>query len=254
MLSSVQLARQAPAAQVDGEQEMATPSSHVPSPSQRPAGVKELVPSQALGLQMVPAGQRLQPPWPLQIPICPQLASGSDMQMPCRSRPPAGVGTQAPAWRGSSQDTQAPVQATLQQTPSAQKPESHWAASSQGAPTCRSTPHAPLTHTWVAQSLGQKQASPVCFEREPGPAHASLLPLVCPEGGTPPSGSLPIATVLKADVSQADARHANATSKKRFQPGPGRRPRFLVTFASSRIGWGRDDRRAHADCPGGHRW
>jgi hypothetical protein len=160
VVSLVQLFRQAPPAQVEGAQVMATPDSQEPSPSHRPAGTKLPVPSQRVGSHTVPAGQRLQPPSPLQVPIWPQVLSASWPQTPRLSAAPAGAGTQRPACIRSLQETQGPVQATLQQTPSAQNPESHCEPSSQGCPACRCTPQAALTHTSVSQSAGHTQTSP----------------------------------------------------------------------------------------------
>jgi hypothetical protein len=65
----VQLLRQAPASQVEGAQESATPCTQVPSPSQRPAGVNLSLPSQLASLQTVPAENFAQPPCPLQKPL-----------------------------------------------------------------------------------------------------------------------------------------------------------------------------------------
>ncbi len=236
MLSLVQLLRQAPAWQVEGAQEMDTPVSQLPSPSHRPAGTKLPLPSQLACLQTVPAGQRLQPPCPLHVPIWPQLLSGSRPQTPRLSIAPAGAGTQRPASMGSLHETQGPVQATLQQTPSAQNPESHWVPSSQGCPACRCTPQAPFTQTSVSQSRGQTQASPSFSERQPGPVQASSTPGFCAPRGAPPS-AIPTTTVLKAAVSQPPARPQRPISNKRFHAGPPGRLRMVFTFASSRFDW-----------------
>jgi hypothetical protein len=61
--------------------------------------------------------------------------------------------------------TQAPVQATLQQTPSAQKPLSHWSGPAQGDPGGRLPQAAPVQQapSWqkpVVHSLSQAQSSP----------------------------------------------------------------------------------------------
>jgi hypothetical protein len=168
----------------------------------------------------------------LQVPICPQLLSGSCPQTPRVSGVPAGAGTQRPASLGSLQETQGPVQATLQQTPSAQNPESHCEASSQGCPACRCTPQAPFTQTSVSQSPGQTQASPNFRLRELGPVQASW-PVVLPEPAGRPASEIPTATVLKADVSHAPATAMSAIdSSKRFHNGHPGRPPMLFTFAS----------------------
>jgi hypothetical protein len=60
---------QTPSSQVDGLQEIATPTTHRPSPSQTLGGTNFSRPSQAPSLQTVPWANFAQPPWPLQNPL-----------------------------------------------------------------------------------------------------------------------------------------------------------------------------------------
>jgi len=87
--------------------------------------------SQRYGTQMI-AGAGRQPPWPLQA-IPPTTASPS--QCPAPQGVPAGRGTQIPAAPGSAQVLQPSAQATLQQTPSMQKPLAQSAADAHGCPS-----------------------------------------------------------------------------------------------------------------------
>ncbi len=58
----VQAVMQVPSSQVDGLHEMATPTIHMPSPSQTLGGTNFSRPSQAPSLQTVPAANLAQPP------------------------------------------------------------------------------------------------------------------------------------------------------------------------------------------------
>jgi hypothetical protein len=140
--STVQLWRQLPRAQVDGAQPMATPTMQVPSPSHTLAGTSWPGPSQAESLHRVPGACFAQPPRPLQRPLCPQVSGESRRQIPCGSTSPSTTGAHCPRLSASLQLTQAPVQATLQQTPSTQKPDMHWEVSWQTTPVARLPPQA----------------------------------------------------------------------------------------------------------------
>src|SRR5215207_10421527 len=117
----VQAVMQTPSSQVDGLQEIATPTMQVPSPSQTLGGTNLSRPSQAPSLHTVPCANLAQPPWPLQKPLWPQVSGESSRQTSCGSSAPAGTGAHSPMRSGWLQLTQAPVHSTLQQTPSAQK-------------------------------------------------------------------------------------------------------------------------------------
>jgi len=133
----VQLLRQLPASQVDGLHEMATPCTQVPSPSHKLAGTNSSRPVQVDWRQTVPMAYLAQPPWPLQTPLWPQVSGGSRRQTRWMSSPPAGTAEHSPGRSGRLQATQAPVQETLQQTPSAQALLAHSVSRSQSAPSGR---------------------------------------------------------------------------------------------------------------------
>ena len=87
------------------------------------------------------------------------------MQTPCGSAVPAAVDAQVPSEVDSAQLRQEPVQAELQQTPSAQKLEAHSVPTEQGWPFDLG-PQLPLTQLWPltqSASLAQwlMQAPPV---------------------------------------------------------------------------------------------
>jgi hypothetical protein len=72
---------------------------------------------------------------PLQVPSAPQVATAAIVHWVAGVGVwPAGTGEQVPALLVSAHDIQFPVQALLQQTPCAQKPEPQAAAVVQGAP------------------------------------------------------------------------------------------------------------------------
>jgi hypothetical protein len=107
--------------------------------------------------QMVSAANLAQPPIPSHRPVWPQVAMAVAAQIPCGSLLFAAIGQQVPIRPLWSQLTQAPVQATLQQNPSAQKFEAHCAALVQTAPMGFG-PQLPATHLVpVAQSASEVQ-------------------------------------------------------------------------------------------------
>jgi hypothetical protein len=163
--ASWQLVRQVPSAQVDGAQEIGAPATQVPSPSQLLGGIRLAGPAQLGCAHTVPAAYLVQAPWPLQKPLWPQVSMGSTRQSSCRSLAPAGTAEHSPALSGRLQATQAPVQATLQHTPSAQNPDSHCSASVQATPGARfaqapAEQQIPCSHSPVLHSLSQVQICP----------------------------------------------------------------------------------------------
>src|SRR5215213_3559059 len=114
----------APSLHRKGAQLIGEPPSQVPCPSQTLGGMK-LPPLHEPSRQMVPTAYLAQPPCPLHAPLDPQLSAASTAHTPCRSGLPTGTGVHWPILPGSAQLTHGPLQATLQQTPSAQKPLSH---------------------------------------------------------------------------------------------------------------------------------
>lgn len=130
----------------------------VPSPSQVPA-VFTRFPLQVGGTQTVSAAYLAQPPTPSQVPVWPQVDLSVVAQTLCGSTAPRGVGPQVPIRPLWLQLTQGPVHAVLQQTPSAQKVDAHWAEAVQSAPGGLS-PQLPATHlTFPAQSASAAQVA-----------------------------------------------------------------------------------------------
>jgi hypothetical protein len=109
--------------------------------------------------------------------------------------------------------TQAPSQATLQQTPSAQEPDAHWERSRQAAPSGSRTQDAPSqqiprpgTQTPPLHSLWQVQASPGDFFTLGAVLHDSLA------AASAPSASGPLTPGFGASTVQPAARKAPASS------------------------------------------
>jgi hypothetical protein len=94
---------------------------HEPSPSQIP-DVLSLLPVHVAWVHGVPSAYVEQPPTPSHCPVWPQVDVPWSLQTLCGSGAPIAMGQHTPGRSGWLQDTQAPVQAELQQTPSAQKP------------------------------------------------------------------------------------------------------------------------------------
>jgi hypothetical protein len=76
------------------------------------------------------------------------------MQTPCGSGKPTLTGPQVPTMPGLEQEVHSPRQASLQHTPSAQKPVAHSESAVQGATRLW---HAPPAHVPVVQSLSCAQ-------------------------------------------------------------------------------------------------
>jgi hypothetical protein len=114
-------------------------------------------PLQVGGTQTVSAAYLVQPPTPSQAPVCPHVDLSVVTQTVCGSSTPRAVGPQVPMRPLWLQLTQGPLQAVLQQTPSAQNLDAHWAAAEQMAPSGLS-PQLPATHfTLPAQSASEAQ-------------------------------------------------------------------------------------------------
>jgi hypothetical protein len=108
-------------------------------------------------MQIVSAAYLAQPPRPSQAPVWPQVDRSVATQTLWGSAIPIAVGQQVPRRALWLQLTQGPVQATLQQKPSAQKPDAHCAADVQVAPIGR-LPQLPFTHfTSEVQSASEEQ-------------------------------------------------------------------------------------------------
>ena len=106
----------------------------VPRPLQVPAVLMRSPAAHDAGTQTVSGAYRAQPPMPSHAPVVPQVEASSLMHWPCGSGFPASVGQQVPCRLSWLQLTQAPVHPTLQQNPSAQKPEPHSLALVHGMP------------------------------------------------------------------------------------------------------------------------
>jgi hypothetical protein len=141
----------------NGSQSSTPGERQVPRPSQVPA-VLSRSPLQVGSTQTVSAAYLEQPPTPSQTPDCPQLDAGLRAQTPWGSAAPSAVGPQTPIRPVCAQLTQGPVQATLQQTPSAQKPEAHCDPAWQTAPSGLG-PQLPFTHLDPTQSLSEAQVA-----------------------------------------------------------------------------------------------
>gem|GEM_PF-2653044 len=107
--------------------------------------------------QIVSAAYLAHPPIPSQRPVCPQVAEALAEQILCGSGAFTAIGQQVPIRPLWSQLTQAPVQATLQQNPSAQNFEAHCEPAVQTAPIGLG-PQLPFTHLMpLAQSASAVQ-------------------------------------------------------------------------------------------------
>jgi hypothetical protein len=99
------------------------------------------------------------PPAPSQRPFVPQEVAPWSLQTPRRSEEFAGRGVHVPRVAGSEQLRQEPPQASLQQTPSTQKPDPQSDAFVQTPPSCLG-PQLFLTHAMPAvQSMSVMHVS-----------------------------------------------------------------------------------------------
>ena len=115
----VQIFVHSPFRQANGLQSWMLGSMQVPRPS-HVAFVIWRFPVQLDGLHSVSRAYFEQPPNPSQSPVCPQLARPASLQTLRGSGLSASIGQQVPSRPVRLQETHAPWQATLQQTPSAQ--------------------------------------------------------------------------------------------------------------------------------------
>lgn len=100
--------------------------------------------------QAVPAAYTRHAPLPSHAPSVPQLAAPWSTQRPPGSAPPAAMFAQRPSEPDSTHERQVPAQASSQQTPCAQKPETHSAPSAHVLPAPLS-PHEPFVQTAGAE-------------------------------------------------------------------------------------------------------
>jgi hypothetical protein len=111
-------------------------------------------PTQVPAAHCVPAAQNRQAPVPLHIPSVPQVFDAVVAHWVAGvGAVPAGMLLQVPGLVESAHDLHVPVQAWLQQTPCAQKPESHSFATVHGAPVGLRVQAPPLQMLGATQSV-----------------------------------------------------------------------------------------------------
>ena len=150
-------------------------AAHVPRPSQRPANVSVLVLQPALW-QATPATYFSQAPVPSHTPSVPQLVAPWSAQSLCGSVP-TSAGMQVPTLPTEEQVTHVPVQALLQQTPSAQKLDAQSVAVWQACPICAFGVVGPST---VAPESVPGWTTPMSFLLLPPPSGRIWLPVPPP--------------------------------------------------------------------------
>jgi hypothetical protein len=141
-----QIVVQAPFAQRNGLQFWTPGGLQVPSPLHVPAVFRRL-PEQVGALQIVSRAYFWQPPTASHSPFWPHVDAPWSVQILRVSTASASSGQQVPSRPIRLQLRHGPLQATLQQTPSAQKPEAQSSGFWQAAPFMRG-PQLPLTHWW----------------------------------------------------------------------------------------------------------
>ena len=108
---------------------------------------------------------------PSQVP--PQVPEPAQAVCPLRGAPLTA--TQVPGPEDSAQASQAPAQAVLQQTPSAQKPLTHWLAAVHACPAF--SLQAPVaSHDFVLVQLFASSALVTATQMPPPPVHAWQVP------------------------------------------------------------------------------
>ena len=148
-VSALQVVLQAVAPQVSGAQLVGVGVAQAPAPLQLAAGVaKPLV--QLAAAHTVVVGASAQVPVAVQVPVLPHGGAATQRLSVAPASRLAQVPL-APPVRAFEQAVQAPVQAALQQNPSAQNPDPHWFGAVQAAPLARHVPPAhstqrPLVH------------------------------------------------------------------------------------------------------------
>jgi hypothetical protein len=188
-----------PFSQIEGLQVMGEPARQLPLPSQLDAGTRPPA-EQEDWPQLVPDLCLAQPPSPLQVPSCPQVAGTSCLQMLCGSAPPWTTTPHSPLVSGCAQLTHAPLHAVLQHTPSAQKPDAHSAAHPHAAPSGLVPP------AWqvpVASVIGASILPPPLAAEPPPPPEPPLPPVAAPSLPAIGVGLAPVDSVVHPDISNA---------------------------------------------------
>jgi hypothetical protein len=141
------------------QEDIVPPLLQVPLPSQVLAAVTVDVPvGQEAATHCVPAGYFWQAPAPSHFPLLPQLAAPVSTQR--ASAVLADTGLHIPTIPGSAHETQAPLQALLQQTPWAQVSPVWHSPLLEQLPPGGFKPQEPLVQTWpVEQSASAVQVA-----------------------------------------------------------------------------------------------
>jgi hypothetical protein len=130
--SVVQVVLHRPDPQINGAQGWLWAAWQMPRPSQRCAKVS-VDPVHPALWQITPAEYFSQAPVPSHSPSVPHPATPWSSQL-SRGSVPMSAGIQVPELSALAQVRQTPPHASLQQTPSAQNPEAHWAFPVHGVP------------------------------------------------------------------------------------------------------------------------
>jgi hypothetical protein len=138
---------QAPFTQRKGSQSLIPAERQVPSPSQDRAVFRRF-PEQEGSAHLVSRAYLAHPPRPSQVPVRPQEDCPSSAHLLWGSAIPFSTAKQVPSLPGRLHFWQAPLQATLQQTLSVQKPEAHSVSVVQRAPFIF-FPQLPSWQTWL---------------------------------------------------------------------------------------------------------
>src|SRR5690349_4404250 len=122
-------------------------AEHEPA-AQLPARVRVAVPAGHTAEEhIVPAAYFWQAPLPSHRPFVPHESACASLQTPCASGSPAATFEHVPFLPATAQETQAPVQAESQHTPSTQLPNAHWVGfvASHASPLAFFATHMPPT-------------------------------------------------------------------------------------------------------------
>jgi hypothetical protein len=134
-----------PSAHRLGPQVVTPGGLHVPRPSHTPAVLSRTAPAHEGATHRVSAAYFSHAPKPSHLPVVPQLSGPMSRHMPRTSGLPESMGMHVPVAPAIAHETQAPSQAPLQHTPSAQNVERHW------APLVHARPFISLPQLWFSQ-------------------------------------------------------------------------------------------------------
>jgi hypothetical protein len=168
---------QTPAAHLIAPHETAAEATQLPFPLHVDAGTAEF-PEHAGDAHVVPDEYREQDPLPSHEPLVLHEGAPSSLQILRGSVRPSATGTHSPGEDTLLHETHAPSQACAQQTPSAQKFDSHSSALVQRADN-GFLPHEPFLQLWLgAHSLSALQPSKQEFfvASQPNGLQTSTLP------------------------------------------------------------------------------